>query len=77
MSTPHLRGKRRHLIAAGNGMRENPLLRQLVGEAFGLKVLVPRHREEAAYGAALTAAVGAGIFPDFRAAAKLIRYEEG
>lgn len=75
--TPHLPRRPRQLIAAGNGMRENPLLRQLVGEAFGLKVLVPRHREEAAYGAALTAAVGAGIFPDFRTAAQLIRYEEG
>jgi sugar (pentulose or hexulose) kinase len=73
--TPYLSRPRKQLVAAGNGMRENPLLRQIVGEAFGLPVLVPRHREEAAYGAALTAAVGAGIFPDFRSAARLIRYE--
>ncbi len=44
------------LVGAGNGMRENPLLAELVSKAFGLPLTLPPHREEAAYGAALLAA---------------------
>jgi sugar (pentulose or hexulose) kinase len=62
------------LVGSGNGIRANLLLAQLVGVAFGLPVLVPAHREEAAFGAALLAAVGAGILPDLAAAGRLIRY---
>jgi sugar (pentulose or hexulose) kinase len=65
----------RRLIGAGNGLRENPVLAQIVTDTFALPLRVPRHREEAAYGAALLAAVGAGIFPDVAAAGRLIQYE--
>jgi sugar (pentulose or hexulose) kinase len=44
------------LVAAGNGLRENPLLAQIVSDAFGLPITFTTHREEAAYGAALIAA---------------------
>jgi sugar (pentulose or hexulose) kinase len=64
------------LVGAGNGMRENPLLAGLVAGEFGIPVGFPLHREEAAYGAALLAAVGAGIFPDLPSAGKLIRYTD-
>jgi sugar (pentulose or hexulose) kinase len=64
------------LVGAGNGLRENPLLAQLVSEAFGVPIQVPAHREEAAYGAALLAAVGAGLFPDLAAAGQLLRYQD-
>src|SRR5262249_45278688 len=55
---------RRHLVGAGNGLRENTVLAGIVAETFGMPLSFPRHREEAAYGAALLAAVGAGLFPD-------------
>ena len=73
--TAYLQRPRTQLIGAGNGMRENPLLREIVGLEFGMSVQTPRHREEAAFGAALIAAVGAGLVPDLRAAAGLISYE--
>jgi sugar (pentulose or hexulose) kinase len=60
------------LVGAGNGLRENPLLANLVAEAFGMPIRFARHREEAAYGAALVAAVGAGVFPDLAGAARII-----
>lgn len=41
------------LIAAGNGLRENPLLADIVSQAFGLPMVFTGHREEAAYGAAV------------------------
>jgi sugar (pentulose or hexulose) kinase len=66
---------RSQLVGAGNGLRENPVLAQLVAEAFGLPLVFPRHREEAAYGAALLAGVGSGIWADGTAAGKQIRYE--
>jgi sugar (pentulose or hexulose) kinase len=62
------------LVGAGNGLRANPVLAQAVAEEFGLPLAFPRHREEAAFGAALLAAVGAGVYPDLTAAGRLVRY---
>lgn len=52
----------------------NDLLAEIVAEALGLPILLPRQQEEAALGAALAAAVGLGLLPDQRAAARLIQY---
>lgn len=60
------------LVAAGNGLRENPLLAEIVSEAFGLPITFTSHREEAAFGAALVASVGAGVFTDLESAAKAL-----
>jgi sugar (pentulose or hexulose) kinase len=64
----------RTLVGAGNGLRENPLLADLVATEFGLTLMWPAHREEAAYGAALLAAVGASVQPDLATAGRLIGY---
>src|SRR5262249_21970703 len=64
------------LVGAGNGLRENPLLARLVAEALEMPLAVPIQREEAAFGAALLAAVGAGVFPDLAAAGQLLRYTQ-
>jgi sugar (pentulose or hexulose) kinase len=66
-------GSRAQLVGAGNGLRENPVLRQCVAEAFDQPLLMPCHAEEAAYGAALVAAVGAGLFPDLNVAGWLVQ----
>jgi sugar (pentulose or hexulose) kinase len=70
----HLTAPRRCLVGAGNGLRENPVLAGIVAEEMGLPLALPRHREEAAFGAALLAAVGAGVQPDLTAAGRLVRY---
>lgn len=41
------------LVASGNGVRKNPLLRNVISEIFGMEVQIPTHTEEAAFGAAL------------------------
>jgi sugar (pentulose or hexulose) kinase len=64
------------LIGSGNGLRANPLLARIVADAFGLPLRVPAHREEAAFGAALLAGVGAGVWPDLDTAGRIIRYAE-
>lgn len=51
---------RTRLIGSGNGIRNNPLLVELLREVFGMPLVSPRHREEAAHGAALLAAVATG-----------------
>jgi sugar (pentulose or hexulose) kinase len=62
------------LVGAGNGLRENAILTEIVADAFAMPMRFPRHREEAAYGAALIAAVGAAVFSDIGRAGRLIRY---
>jgi sedoheptulokinase len=71
---PKVRRNIRALAGSGNGLRMNPLLRSIISRRFGRRIRIPSHSEEAAVGAALTAAVGTGRFPDFHAAGSLIRY---
>ena len=43
------------LVASGNGVRKNPVLRQVIEEVFRMELTIPDHTEEAAYGAAMFA----------------------
>lgn len=66
---------RTRLIGAGNGVRKNPLLSRIIADTFSLPLRIVTHSEEAAFGAALTAAVAAGEFTDIEAAGNtVIRY---
>jgi sedoheptulokinase len=68
-------GERRPLVGSGNGIRHNRLLAQILTERFAMPLHTPSLSEEAAVGAAITAAVGAGEFPDLDAAARrILRY---
>ena len=60
------------LVAAGNGLRENRLLAEIVSTAFGLPLTFTQHREEAAFGAALVASVGIKAFANVEDAAKIL-----
>jgi len=66
--------KLKQIAATGNAMRLNPLLCEMVSQATGLPLVIPQHREEAAFGAALLAARSVGRFQDFDEAGRLIRY---
>ncbi len=59
-----LTGPRAKLIGAGNGLLRNPVLQEAIEEAFGLPLTLSRHAEAAALGAALSASVAAGVYPD-------------
>lgn len=63
------------LIGSGNGIRFNRRLRTIVARVFEMRMKIPVHCEEAATGAALTAAVGAGCFRSFSEAGKIIKYQ--
>lgn len=49
------------LIGSGNGLRKNPALRKVFEKRFGLKMMIPKHNEEAAFGAALFALIASGV----------------
>jgi len=64
------------LVASGNAVRRGAPLRRIFAETFGMPLQIPVHKEEAAYGAALFALVGAGKFASLDDAQKLIQYRE-
>jgi sugar (pentulose or hexulose) kinase len=68
-------GGRTKLVGAGNGIRKNSLLRSILEEAFEMIMAVPTHKEEAAFGAALLAAVGSGRFNSLSDAGSIIKYQ--
>ncbi len=71
------RAELRHpiLVGAGNGLRKNPFLQQVIADAFGLELRIPVHEEEAAYGAALFALTCSGFCRDIGEAQEKICYE--
>ncbi len=62
------------LAASGNAVRKNPALVEALRRTFGMKVFIPLHTEEAAFGAALAAARTVGLTGP-EASARLIRYQ--
>ena len=57
------------MLLTGGGARV-PLLRRLQADVFGVPVATVNREEGSAYGAALLAAVGAGLFDDLDAAVR-------
>lgn len=71
---PSLTRKPTVLVGSGNGLRKSPVWRRITEEMFGMKMSVPVHKEEAAYGAAIFALAACNIYDDIAAAQKIIRY---
>ncbi|MDD6275905.1 MAG: FGGY family carbohydrate kinase [Clostridia bacterium] len=67
-------GETDYAVCSGNGIRKNPALQRIAAQVFGAKIKIPLYKEEAAYGAALTALYGCGEFASLDEARKLIIY---
>jgi len=65
--------RRRFLVGSGNCIRKNRLLAEILSDMFSMPIKIPLNPEEAAFGAALLAAIGCGEL-DIEEAARLIRY---
>lgn len=63
------------LVGSGNGLRQNRLMQSLAEERFCLKLRIPAHMEEAAFGAALAAMAATGRKASLSEAQELIRYQ--
>ncbi len=70
-------GQRSPLVGAGNGVRRNRLLAEILADRFAMPLHIPALAEEAAVGAAIVAAVGQREFDTLDAAtARLLNYAE-
>ena len=63
------------IIGSGNGIRQNPVLQQVVEDTFEKTLQIPIFSEEAACGAALHALYCSGIIKDFEKIRTLVRTE--
>lgn len=64
------------LVGAGNGIRKNRALMEMIEERFEMPLQIPAHTEEAAYGAMLFALTAAGYYQDLTQAQQMIHYQE-
>ncbi len=63
------------MVGSGNGIRNNMALRHRFEQTFGMKMIIPSHKEEAAFGASLFALVASEIYDSINTASRLIKYE--
>ena len=63
------------LAASGNAIRKNPALQAILSDVFGMPVSIAAAEEEAAFGAAMTAAAGVGL-KSASDLARWVRYRE-
>ena len=66
---------KQRLVGSGNGIRNNPALKCVIEQMFGLPMLIPV-QEEAAFGALLYSLVAAGVYKDANEVAALIKYHD-
>ncbi|MNE60295.1 hypothetical protein D3C80_1554320 [compost metagenome] len=64
------------IIGSGNALRLNHVLCEQVGKAFGMPFAFSLSIEEAAVGAALSAAAGGGFITGFREAGQYIGVDQ-
>ncbi|MNI86652.1 hypothetical protein D3C73_1437610 [compost metagenome] len=62
----------KYVVGSGNALRANPVLCAKAESTFGLPLTLSSSAEEAAVGAALCAAIGAGVIGSFREAGRYI-----
>ncbi|MBU3111262.1 sedoheptulokinase [Clostridium lacusfryxellense] len=62
------------LVGSGNGIRRNKHLQRIIEELFNLKLNIPIHEEEAAYGVALFSLVASGDYESINEVQKVIKY---
>lgn len=66
--------EKKAVVCSGNGIRKNPVLCNIVEKMFDAQIKLPCYEEEAAFGAALSAAVAIGEFCSIDEACSIIKY---
>ena len=69
-----MKADRSGIVGSGNGIRKNAALACICEKTFASKMKVPKHLEEAAFGAALFGLVSCGVFKNIEEAQQLIEY---
>ena len=63
------------LAASGNAVRRNPVFCQILSRVFDMPVQIPAAEEEAAFGAAMTSAVGTGYAASLESLGSWVKYQ--
>ena len=63
------------LAASGNAVRRNPVFCQILSRVFDMPVQIPAAEEEAAFGAAMTSAVGTGYAASLESLGSWVNYQ--
>lgn len=66
----------RYITGSGNGIRNNPLLREIFCEKFERKMQIPFYAEEAAYGSALFSLYTSGYYKSLGELQKMVKQGE-
>lgn len=67
----------RQIIASGGGA-QSPLWMQILSDVFQVEIKLSKMAEQAAVGAAMTAGVGCGLYPDYQTAfQEVVRWHDG
>jgi sedoheptulokinase len=61
---------RDYIVGTGNGLKRNKVLRDSIEQAFGMKIQITRHDEEAGIGAAMCSAVAGGVYSSIQNASE-------
>ena len=61
------------ITGSGNGIRNNPLLREIICEKFDAKMKIPLYEEEAAYGSALFSLYTSGYYASLKDLQGMVR----
>ena len=61
---------RDYIVGTGNGLKRNKVLRDSIERAFGMKIQITRHDEEAGIGAAMCSAVAGGVYSSIQNASE-------
>ena len=61
------------ITGSGNGLRNNPLLREIICEKFDAKMKIPLYEEEAAYGSALFSLYTSGYYASLKDLQGMVR----
>ena len=62
------------IVGSGNGIRKNPALVKVFERMFDSEMKIPKHLEEASFGAALFSLISCGVFKNAAEAQKMIKY---
>lgn len=69
--------KQPYITGSGNGIRKNPVLREICEQQFGKQMVIPYYSEEAAFGSALFALYCSGYYQSLEQIQALILLEKG
>lgn len=71
-----MNSKKNSVVGSGNGIRKNAHLIEIIEKTYGAKLKIPKHLEEASFGASLFGLIAINKFSSVKEAQEIIIYQE-